>query len=138
MPSGSEALEPVLCYLDTSALVKLVIDEGGSAAMATLATTSRGVASALVRTEVPRAVMRRRPAALDRVPSMLAAVDLLDIDDEILHAAATLGPPSLRSLDAIHLATALRLAGGLTSIVTYDTRMAEAARLLGFRVEAPA
>ena len=77
----------------------------------------------------------RRPAV---APSFLEGIDLVAIADPILAAAATLQPPQLRTLDAIHLATAHRLGADLVEIVTYDGRMQAAAEALGIPVAAPA
>ena len=67
----------------------------------------------------------------------LRRVDLIGIDDRILDAAGILEPRILRTLDAIHLATALTLGDDLDAIVTYDDRMTEAARLLGLSTVRP-
>lgn len=68
---------------------------------------------------------------------VLKRIDLLRINNRVLNAAATLLPTELRTLDAIHLATAQQLHDDLREIVTYDVRMTEAAESLGFRVVAP-
>jgi predicted nucleic acid-binding protein len=90
----------------------------------------------LARVEVIRAVRPHGPKAIDRARRVLAALDLLALDDELLDTAAMLDPP-IRSLDAIHLAAALRLGGALGDLVTYDTRMAEAARTVGLVTSRP-
>ena len=68
---------------------------------------------------------------------MLERVDLLRLDDDLLDAAAEIGPIGLRSVDAIHLAAAQTLGGTLAELVTYDERMARAAAALGLTVAAP-
>ncbi len=68
---------------------------------------------------------------------VLARCDLVRLNDRILNLAGTMSPVELRSLDAIHLATAARLRGDIGELVVYDERMADAARQLGFRVAAP-
>jgi uncharacterized protein len=126
-------------YLDSSAFVKLVVEETESAALALLLgeRDSRRVASALLRTETLRAVRYLGPEALAGVRGSLRGVDLIAIDDRILDAAGTLEPQVLRTLDAIHLATAMAVGDDLESIVTYDARMIEAARLVGLPTVTP-
>jgi predicted nucleic acid-binding protein len=77
-----------------------------------------------------------RPTASAR--AVLQRLDLLRLDDALLDAAGSLDAGVLRSLDAIHVAVALALAARLEAVVTYDARMAGAARRLGLRVAAPA
>ena len=126
-------------YLDSSAIVKLIIAEVGSDALrAWLEDRPRRAASAIARTEVLRAVRPEGPAAIAAARSILYAVDLVAIDDSILDAAALLRPPTLRTLDAIHLATALSIGEDLASFVTYDRRMIEGATALGLSTASPA
>ena len=126
-------------YLDSSALVKLVVREPESVALGRfLRRHPRRVSCALARTEVPRAVRHLGSAPLRRARRLLRRVDLIRLDDALFDAAAALDPRVLRSLDAIHLAAAQQLSSELDAVVTYDERMAEAAELLGFTVEAPA
>lgn len=126
-------------YLDSSALVKLVIAEPESAALRRhLRRRAALVASALVRTEVVRAVLPHGDGAIARANDVLALVDLVRVNDQILRRAGTLVPPELRSLDAIHLATVLHLQRDVSSLVTYDDRMTAAARVLRLRTAAPA
>lgn len=126
-------------YLDSSAAVKFVVSEQESAALgAWLPDEIRLTSSALLRTEVLRAVRRQEPGQLERARQTIAKFALHDIDADILESAGRLGPNSLRSLDAIHLATALRLADELEAIVTYDRRVIEGARALGLPVASPA
>jgi predicted nucleic acid-binding protein len=126
-------------YLDSSAFVKLVIEETESAAVRSLLASraSRRVSSALLRTESLRAVRHLGPDALTIVREGLRRVDLIAIDDRILDSAGTLEPRVLRTLDAIHLATAIAVGDDLEAIVTYDGRMIEAARLLGLSTATP-
>jgi predicted nucleic acid-binding protein len=125
-------------YLDASGLVKLVVPERESADLERyLRGWSRRVSSALARTEVVRAVRPQGAAVVAQARAMLRDVDLIQVGDALLDAAADLNPPVLRSLDAIHIATALSLRGDLARIVTYDDRMASAARALGIAVDAP-
>lgn len=126
-------------YLDSSAFVKLVVEETESAAvreyLGNLGT--RRVSSALLRAESLRAVRQLGPDALATVREGLRRVDLIGIDDRILDAAGMLNPLVLRTLDAIHLATALAVGDDLDAIVTYDERMVEAARLIGLATVTP-
>jgi predicted nucleic acid-binding protein len=94
--------------------------------------------SALLSVEARRAAGRYGPRYVGRVSEALAGVSLVAIDDRVLAAAAALEPAELRSLDAIHLATALSLGGDLGVMYVYDERLADAARAVGVRVEAPA
>lgn len=95
------------------------------------------VASRLLSTELMRAVRRRIPQTISEAQDLLTSVLLLDLEQATLDSAAMLDPPWLRSLDAIHLSAALELGGDLEGIVTYDHRLADAARLHGIEVIAP-
>ena len=95
------------------------------------------VSSALARTEVLRALLTAGDAAIGRGRVVLQRIDLVRVNDRILNAAGTLRPLDIRSLDAIHLATAQELTDELAAIVTYDDRMALAAKQLGYRVVQP-
>ena len=126
--------------LDSSALVKLVLDEPESAALETWLSGRASLpvtASDLVRVEVIRAVARADPAGVPRARALLAGVDLVPITQDLLETAADLGPPSLRSLDAVHLATVLSLESALEAFVVYDDRLARAATEAGLPVVAP-
>lgn len=127
-------------YLDTSALVKLVVREAESEALIAWLREAdrRPVTSDLARTELARAVMRAAPGRLDRVREVLGSIALRTATAALFQEAARLAPAGLRSLDAVHLATALDLDDDLESLVTYDDRLAEAARFHGVRVTAPA
>ena len=124
-------------YLDSSALVKLAVREPQSAALRRYLRGRRMVSSALARTEVARALLAEAPAAMKRGQDVLAEVDLVRVNDRILSLAGTLQPDSLRSLDAIHLATAALLGDKVGRVVTYDRRLAAAARDAGLPVAAP-
>ena len=127
-------------YLDSSAIVKLVVAEAESAALHRYLVTHRErVSSMLARVEVCRAVRRTdtSEAMLRRAEQVLARIGLVALDEPLLRDAAALSPTGLRSLDAVHLATALSL-DGLDVIVTYDRRLDEAASEAGLVVESPA
>ncbi|MDQ3150123.1 MAG: type II toxin-antitoxin system VapC family toxin [Chloroflexota bacterium] len=125
-------------YLDSSAAVKLIVREAESEALESwLRPHDVLTSSALLRTELLRAIRRGAPRKIAEARAALAAFTLRAVDDEILDVAGDIGPSSIRSLDAIHLATALRLATALDAIVTYDRRMIEGAVLLGLPVASP-
>lgn len=126
-------------YIDSSALVKLVVEETGSASLqADIIERAGLLCSALGATELIRACQRSLTRKqMGRVDEVLDAVFLLDVTPAILSAAATLAPTSLRTLDAIHLATALSIDEPNLDVLTYDTRLAKAAKAHGFTVVAP-
>ena len=125
-------------YLDSSALVKLVVLEPESAALRRYLRRRRPlVASALARTEVLRALLLEGEQGIARGRVVLGSVELIRVNDRILNAAGVLLPADVRSLDAIHLATARQLGADLGQIVTYDDEMLNAANRLGLKVVSP-
>lgn len=126
-------------YLDASAIVKLIVREPESEALACWLGEGRQeiVSCALVRTEVVRAAAPWGPEAILRARRLLDRLDLIVLDDELLDLAGELVEP-LRSLDAIHVAAALELGEELEAFVTYDRQMTRAAEALGLTVVAPA
>jgi len=126
-------------YLDSSAFVKLAVEEPETDALRAFlaARAERRVSSALLRTEALRAVRGLGGDVLTTVREAFRRVDLVAIDDRVLDSAGTLEPRVLRTLDSVHLATALAVGDDLDLVVTYDERMAEGARLLGLQVESP-
>lgn len=132
------SVEGAAAYLDASALVKLVVPEPQSAALAAYVESRSPLSScALARTEVVRAVRRHGAEHARTARALLDEIDLVQLDDELLDLAGELDGP-LRSLDAIHLAAALELGDALEAVVTYDGQMKRAAEALGLRVVAPA
>ena len=130
-----------LVYLDSSALVKLVVVEPESRALVEqLERWPQRVSSALALTELPRALERAGlgAAAHRRAREVLGRIALVDVDRRILATAATIAPSTLRTLDAIHLATALAVREDLGAVVTYDRRLRAAAERAHLEVEAPA
>ena len=126
-----------LVYLDASAFVKLVVSEPETQSLNdALQGVVRVVASEILEIEALRA-SRRAGHDTAAVGTQLAAVRLLPLTSEIRTLAGQLNPPSVRSLDAIHIATALSLRERLTGLFTYDERMAGAARIAGLDVYAP-
>ena len=127
-----------MVYLDSSALVKLVVAEPESAALRRyLRRTPDRASCTLARVEVLRSVRRHGAAALTRGRRLLQRLHLVHLDEDLLDAAAALDPGVLRSLDAIHLAAAQVFGDELTAVVTYDGRMSAAARRLDVPVDAP-
>lgn len=126
-------------YVDTSALVKLVVVEAETRALHAWATRPGLVlvSSDLARTELMRAVRRVAPDLAVAAREVLDALTLLRVGTPVFDAAARLGPDTLRTLDAVHLAAALALGDDLEAVVTYDDRLAEACRLNGVVVLAP-
>lgn len=125
-------------YLDSSAIVKLIVAETESAALRAYLRRRRPVvSSALARTEVLRALLPLGEAALSRGRDVLRRLDLVRITDRVLDAAGILEPAHVRSLDAIHVATAQLLGDDLGQVVTYDDRMADASRALGLKTASP-
>ncbi|MGE0878212.1 MAG: type II toxin-antitoxin system VapC family toxin [Acidimicrobiia bacterium] len=127
-------------YLDTSALTKLVVAEPETTALrGWLAAADRDPVSCdLARTELLRAVRRVAPDRAVRAREVLDALTLLPVATSVFEAAGRLDPALLRSLDAIHLAAALDIGDELEGLVSYDERLAEAARSNGVAVIAPA
>lgn len=128
-------------YLDSSAPVKLVQREAESEALRGYLRSHRDderVASELVRVEVVRSVLSGGPPAVAHARRQLARLYLIVMDRDLLDRAAMLAAGSLlRSLDAIHLATAQLIGAELRAVVTYDTRMAQAAATLGLASASP-
>ncbi len=126
---------PGVIYVDASAVAKLCLDEPESAALGDKVRGCRLVSSSLVEVEVTRAA--RRVTDEDICGPILSAIALLALDRPTLRLASMLGPSQLRTLDAIHLASALQLGADLETFVTYDLRQAAAAAAAGLSVETP-
>ncbi|MFV0319754.1 MAG: type II toxin-antitoxin system VapC family toxin [Microbacterium sp.] len=129
-------------YADTSALVKLVVPEPESSALRQWLHGSHIelVTSSIVRTELLRATRRGDvdAGAMARARDVLARLVIVDVTTEVLDTAGVLDPVEVRSLDAVHLATALILGDEIETVITYDARMAQAAAALGLAISAPA
>ena len=133
-----------MIYLDSAAVVKLVRQESHTAELVAWLNTHQDaplVSSALVEVEVPRALRRSAPRALVGVPAVVGRLFRLEIDATIRATAAAFAEPTLRSLDAIHLATAQVLANesdaALVAFVTYDQRLLAAAHSVGLPIASP-
>lgn len=126
-------------YIDTSAAVKLVVDEDHADAMRSWAAghADELATADLLRTELIRAVRRHRPARLQRAHEVLDSIALMALPTALFRDAAQIDPVELRSLDALHLAAARHLGDDLEGIVVYDTRLIEAARGYGIAVVTP-
>ena len=124
-------------YLDTSAFIKLVLSETESAALRRELLGRELRASTLLVVEGCRAAARYGELALARARAALTAVTLVPIDDGVLDASCELEPLELRSLDALHLATAHSIGEGLGVMFCYDSRLSAAARAYGVTVSQP-
>jgi uncharacterized protein len=129
----------VAYYVDSSAVVKLIVEERGSGPVRELLASRQepAVSCDLVRTEVLRASRRHSVAALQGARRVLDTIEIVALSAATCDRAGLMDPEALRSLDAIHLAAALELGDDLDAIVTYDERMADGARQLGLPVLAP-
>lgn len=126
-------------YLDSSAIVKLVVAERETAALQAYLRGSELVSSEIAEVEVPRAAFLRtgRSESVARAADVLARLSLVTLDEDLRRSAAGATPAELRSLDAIHLASCQRLAGQLDAVVCYDRRLSAALAAASLRVEAP-
>jgi uncharacterized protein len=138
------ATEPLL-YADSSALVKLIVEEPESAALRERIRGRNLVSSDLVLAEVPRAIHRlaamagvRRQRVARRVEEILGGLAFVPLDRDLLRRAGAFDRPFLRALDAIHLAAALDVADAINGFVSYDERQIDAARFAGLPVLSPA
>ena len=130
-----------MIYLDSAAVVKLVHAEPESAALRSWLDERaeiQWISSVLTEIESFRALARYAPEAASRLPAVLDQIDLIDLDPGIRILGEIAKPATVRSLDAIHLGTALQARPGLTSFVTYDKRLLDAARAASLPVNSPA
>lgn len=129
-----------LYYADTSAVIKLLAEESHSRTFADFYDThadAEWVSSALLRIELTRAVTRVMPALLPDARDLLSAFSFIAMDEDIVEGAMNEPDRGLRSLHAIHLATARVLGADLTAIVSYDDRLLKAAADAGLGTESP-
>ncbi|MFN0029439.1 MAG: type II toxin-antitoxin system VapC family toxin [Acidimicrobiales bacterium] len=126
-------------YIDTSALAKLVVAESETGSLrAWFAEADREpVACDVVRAELMRAVRRAAPDRVMQARAVLDSITLTEVTATLFEQAGRLDPPTLRSLDAVHLAAALDLGDDLSGFVTYDDRLAQAATANGIKVISP-
>jgi hypothetical protein len=130
-----------MIYLDSAAVVKLVHAEAKSPALRAWLderAETGWASSVLAEIESFRAVARYAPEAATRLPPVLDQIDLIDLSPRIRILAQTVRPVTVRSLDAIHLGTALSIRHNLLSFVTYDKRLLDAAITAGLPADSPA
>ena len=125
-------------YVDSSALTKLAIDEAESGAMRRWYVDHERVACSRIGVIETRRAVSRGPHDPEHLDTILGSVEIIELDPTIAEHAARVGPPSLRTLDAIHLASAVAVSSEIDAFVTYDDRLAEAARAMGLPVVRPA
>jgi uncharacterized protein len=129
-----------MIYLDSAAVVKLVHAEPESAALRSWLderSETGWMSSVLTEIESFRALARYAPDAVSRLPAVLDQIDLINLDPPVRILAQTVQPAIVRSLDAIHLGTALHARRLLTSFVSYDKRLLDAAMAAGLPTDAP-
>ena len=129
-----------LYYADTSAVIRLLVEESHSKAFAAFYDAhadAEWASSALLRIELTRAVTRAMPALLPDARDLLLAFSSVAIDDDIVKGAMNEPDRGLRSRDAIHLATARILGEDLDAIVSYDDRLLKAAAEAGLATASP-
>ena len=126
-----------LAYVDASAFVKLVIDEPESDALGDALARLTMTSSAILEVEATLVVRRRQPRSFNGVRRLLGSVRLVEIERAIRRAAGDLEDPGQRSLDALHLATALSLGERCGAFFAYDDRLIAAARAHGLTVTVP-
>ncbi|MDV8022013.1 type II toxin-antitoxin system VapC family toxin [Rhodococcus sp. IEGM 1330] len=129
-----------MIYLDSSAVLKLIFDEAESDVLQTWLTERAGVpwvSSELAKIEVVRATRRYAPGSVPTARAVVAQMNLVPIDSSATDLAADVGDPMLRTLDAIHLASALSVRDHLTAFVAYGVRLAAAAQAHALTVHAP-
>jgi len=127
-------------YLDPSALLKLLHEEPESAALSNWLSAhaaSPMVSSELAKVEVLRACRRVNPDALPAARTLLAQLDLIPLTSDLIDDAADIGEVTLRSLDAIHLASALSIRSDMASFIAYDVRLGDAAVAVGLELLRP-
>jgi predicted nucleic acid-binding protein len=124
-------------YMDSSALVKLVIRETGSDQLRGFIGDQEMVTSQISRVELVRAVARSQPDSVEAALDLLGELTLVAVNRVIASRAAWVPPPALRSLDALHVASASVMRDSLDAFVTYDHRMIDAGRIAGLRIASP-
>ena len=130
-----------MIYLDSSALVKLALAEPESESLTRWLSDRPNivrVSSSIIRVEVPRAVWRADPTAVPESYQVITRMREIVMTDTVLAKAAMLRPPTLRAIDAIHLASALTIQDSLETLVAYDKRLLAAAQEAGLPVASPA
>ncbi len=127
-----------MIYLDTSALAKLILDENESPALRRfLRGHSTLITSAITRVELTRAIRRAAPSQLSAAHRRMDSLVFLHLTESLLDSAGMVGAVALRTLDAIHLASALTVRSELDALVAYDKRLLDAASALGLPTACP-
>ncbi len=129
-----------MIYLDSSALVKLVFEEAESEGVVQWLAERSGtpaISSELSVVELLQACRRVDELGLGDATRLLGSIDLLPLDRTVIERAGSLAPTHLRSLGAIHLASALSVNEDLTALVVYDRRLSAAAMAAGIEVASP-
>jgi uncharacterized protein len=129
-----------MIYLDSSALLKLLVEERESAALAdwiSERSATPKVSSELAKLEVVRAARRLDSRVVPPARALVSQLDLIPWSSSLIEEAADAGDPTLRSLDAIHLVSALSIREALTAFVAYDPRLIGAAQAVGLTAESP-
>jgi predicted nucleic acid-binding protein len=126
-----------VAYLDASAIVKLVLDEPDSLSLLRWYQESERIVTSRVGVIETRRAASRRDGDPVRLAAVIDRLEVFELDADVGMRASAIAPPALRTLDAIHMATALSIPG-LSSFVTYDDRLADAARAVGLPVVRPA
>ncbi|MFD4369389.1 type II toxin-antitoxin system VapC family toxin [Rhodococcus sp. NPDC058521] len=130
-----------MIYLDTSAMAKLITREAETAALLawlTQRSEEAVVTSALGRIELMRTAARDgTPGMAERAHNLLDSLDIVPISESVVALAETIGAAHLRSLDAIHLASAAQLGNQLGAFVAYDHRLLDGCRALGYVTASP-
>ena len=126
-------------YLDASAIVKLVVRESETEALTRYLADAETLASEIVSIEVPRAAYLKTGAeeAIARAEEVLRYFHLIELDDELQREAARVRPAELRTLDAVHLVSAVSVREEIDGVVVYDRRLADAAQAADLPIEAP-
>ena len=127
-----------LAYMDTSAMAKLILDEPGSTAMARWYVESERIVTSRMGIVEMRRVAARHAHDVAHLEVVLRSVETFELDAPVARVAAAVAPAALRTLDAIHLASAIALLPEIDAFVTYDDRLADAARSAGLPVVRPA
>jgi len=129
-----------MIYLDSSALLKLLVEEPESSALASWISerlSTPKVSSELAKVEVIRAARRLNARVVPAARALVSQLDLIPLSSGLMEEAGDVGTAALRSLDAIHLASALSIREALTAFVAYDYRLVAAAKTAGLAAESP-
>ena len=129
-----------MIYLDSSALLKLVFLEPETTELRQWVLDRAGLtltSSELAKVEVQRGCRRVDVGLLPAARQLLSGISLIPLSGDVINQAGTLGDPNLRSLDALHLASALSVASELTAFVSYDRRLAAAAAAASLQTVVP-